>query len=255
MATAVAAITQARRNRSLIASGQRRRRGRAEHGLVVAGGHESEGTMSSRPLAHIHRTLTCFAHLHPARWHLARLSAASLLAAALLLAAPAASAQGYFGMGIGGANVNANCTGSTSCDKSSTGGKIYAGYRVLPNLGVELSYFDFGSAKASGPAALSGSVKARAVSAGVSYMDEFAPRWLGGARLGVARTKADVSGNFGLFTSADSKSATQPLMGVALGYAVSRNLTVDMALDFTRIKIGADHANVRLLSVGLTYGF
>lgn len=175
--------------------------------------------------------------------------------AALLASSPAAQAQAYVGLGIGPADIAANCTGTTSCDTSNAGGKLFGGFKVAPNWAVELSYFNFGKAKASGPAAASGEMKATAWGAGATYVGEFAPQWLGVGRLGVARTKADVSGNFGSFTSADSKTSTQPYGGLGVGHAVSKNLSFDVALDFSRVKYSNEKANVRLLSVGLTYGF
>lgn len=179
----------------------------------------------------------------------------ALASTAALLASPAVWAQAYVGLGIGSADIDANCTGAASCDTSNAGGKLFGGFKFAPNLAAELSYFDYGKAKASGPGAASGEIKATGWGAGVTYVGEFAPQWLGVARLGVARNKADVSGTVGSFTSADSKTSTQPYGGLGVGYAVSKNLSVDVALDVSRVKYANEKANVRLLSVGLTYGF
>lgn len=171
------------------------------------------------------------------------------------LVSPAVLAQGYFGLGLGGTNINVDCSGASSCDKSGTGGKLLMGYRFAPNLGAELTYVDFGKAEVSGPGAAAGSIKASAWGIGLAYVDEVAPNWIAGGRLGVARTKSKVSGTVGAFTAADSKASAQPTLGVMLGYVVSPHLSFDVVLDFSRARIGGTSSNVRLLSAGLTYGF
>lgn len=181
--------------------------------------------------------------------------ALALASTVALLASPAVLAQAYVGLGIGSADIDASCTGATSCDTSSTGGKLFGGFKFMPNLAAELHYFNYGKAKASGPGAVSGEIKATGWGGGVAYGGEFAPQWLGVVRLGVARNEADVSGTVGGFTSADSKTSTQPYGGLGVGYAVSKNLSVDVALDVSRVKYASEKANVRLLSVGVTYGF
>jgi OOP family OmpA-OmpF porin len=182
-------------------------------------------------------------------------TAIALSAVVTLMAAPAARAQAYLGAGVGGSHIDINCAGTTSCDKTDTGGRLFGGYKVLPNLGVEAIYFDFGKAKTTGPGAVSGDMKVTGLGAGVAFFGEFAPSWLGVVRLGAASTKSDISGTLGTFTSADNKTKANPYIGVGVSYLVSPNLAVDAALDFSRVKYGSESANVRLLSVGLTYGF
>jgi len=181
----------------------------------------------------------------------------TLVIAACLASAtsPTVSAQAHFGLGLGRASINIDCTGASACDKSGNGGKLLAGYRFAPNLGAELSYHDFGKAESSGPAAAAGSVRATAWGLGLAYVDEVAPRWLAGGRLGVARTRSRLSGVIGPANAAGSKASVQPLLGLVLGYELSPYLTFDVVLDFTRVKVGNVTSNARLLSAGLTYGF
>lgn len=181
--------------------------------------------------------------------------ALALATIAALAVSPAAMAQTYVGVGAGPADIDLNCTGATSCDTRSNGAKLFGGFKFAPNWGAELNYFNFGKAKTTGPGAVSGTMKATGWGAGVAYVGEFAPQWLGVGRLGVARTKSDLSGTVGSFTAADSKSSTNPYIGLGVGYAVLPNLSVDLALDFSRVKYASEKANVRLLSVGVTFGF
>ena len=91
----------------------------------------------------------------------------------------------------------------TSCDTSDTGYKVWGGYRFANQFAVELVYFDWGKAKASGtldtiegrsrdvPMAtgtFSGDLTAEGFGLGVAYFLPFSPQWSGVARLGVTQT-------------------------------------------------------------------
>ncbi len=78
-----------------------------------------------------------------------RASIVSIAAGLALLAAGAASAQGYVGGAFGRTNASVDCSGTLSCDKTSSGGKLYGGYMLGPQFSVELGYFDWGKASAT----------------------------------------------------------------------------------------------------------
>ena len=67
------------------------------------------------------------------------------LVSAAALAAFGAHAEGlYIGGSLGSTKYHGADVGAVSTDKSSTGGKIYGGYSINPNIGVELGYADLG---------------------------------------------------------------------------------------------------------------
>lgn len=66
----------------------------------------------------------------------------ALATAAALVSGTAANAQGYVGGGVGVGNIDVDCTGLTSCDKSNVGYKVYGGYQFGGGWAAELGYFD-----------------------------------------------------------------------------------------------------------------
>ncbi len=183
-----------------------------------------------------------------------RKSIQSLATAAALLLSSSAFAQVYVGAGVGQAKLNDDCAGTTSCSTTKTDAKIFGGYRFTPNWAAELNYFGFGKATATVDT-VSVEIKSTAMGAGVAYFGAFSPQWFGVARLGVARVKADVTGSLGGLSASDSASTTHAYYGFGIGYAVTKNISIDAAFDGSKVEYGGSSANVRLLSLGATYSF
>lgn len=170
--------------------------------------------------------------------------------AALALATGSVFAQGYVGAAIGQSHVDVDC-GPASCDNTGTGYKLFGGYKFSPNLGAELTYFDWGKSTATFGSA-TGEIRGTGVGLGVAFGGDFAAQWSGVARLGIASNRAKTSGP--LFVAA-SESKAQLYAGLGVSYAVSKELKVDLAADFSKLELMGEKGNVRLLSVGVTYGF
>jgi len=182
----------------------------------------------------------------------------SLLTVSALALSSAASAQTYVGLGVGTTNLNADCSGTSSCDKTGTGFKLFGGYKFNPNLAGELIYLDFGKAKASIAdvgGALNGEIKTSAMGAGVAFGGPLAPEWTGVARLGIARVKGKVSVSQGSQSASESENSTQAYFGLGVGYALSKNASVDLSADFSKSKFSGESGNVRMIGIGLTYAF
>lgn len=202
-----------------------------------------------------------------------RASLISLAAGLALLGSAVASAQGYVGAGVGRGHVSVDCSGTSSCDTSSSGAKLYGGYLVSPEFGVELGYFDWGKAKAttavvplagSGglelpqvitPIATTATLKATGFGLGVAYLPSLSGDWRAALRAGVAQNKGKVSFEGG----GSSKTSTQPYVGLGVGYLLAPNLTLTGELDFSRVKWNdgtADQTDaLRLLTIGLRFKF
>lgn len=202
--------------------------------------------------------------VHKSEGEIMKRTALSLAAAALMLSS-AAFAQGYVGIAGGASKVDVDCAGTTTCDTTSTGWKLFGGYKFTPNWAAEVGYFDFGKAKFAGSNVTTGNitaeVKGTGFGAGVALSGEFAPSWTGVARLGVASVKAKVSGTVtgGTLTPAgsisDSETSTNAYFGLGVGYLIAKNMSIDGAMDFSRGKWQGEKADVRLVSIGLTYSF
>jgi OOP family OmpA-OmpF porin len=186
-------------------------------------------------------------------------ASALVLALGALAASGGAQAQGYVGGGIGPSRIGIDCSGFDSCDKTSTGGKLYGGYLFAPQLGVELNYFDWGKATVKGmvddvPA--SGDVKGEGLGIGVAYIAAITPAWNGVARVGVARNRGKSTVRSLGASASETFRSTEAYLGFGVGYNVMPNLAVTGDVDFSRLKYGSnDKANVRMFTLGVRYTF
>lgn len=164
------------------------------------------------------------------------------------------SAQTYVGGAVGSVKADIDCAGTLSCDNTSTGFKLIGGYKFTPNIAGELSYFDFGKAKASVnlPPLANLELTAKAFGLGVAFSGNFGDAFYGVARVGIASVKAEATV---VGVGSDSSTKTQPYFGLGLGYRLTKTLSVDLAADFSKAEYAGEKANVRLVSLGLTYAF
>jgi OOP family OmpA-OmpF porin len=174
-----------------------------------------------------------------------------IAAAAATLLCSGAFAQGYVSASVGTARLSADCSGTTSCDKSDTGFKLLGGYKFAPNLGAELVYFDFGKATASDGIATV-EIRNSAVGAGVAFMQDIAPSWNFVGRLGLASVKTKI-------TALGSDSNIALYGGLGVGYKITPAVSVDAAWDFSKSKFDkngvSDSGSINMFSIGLTVGF
>lgn len=175
------------------------------------------------------------------------------VAAALVLAAGACSAQGYVGALAGLTKVSSNCRlPGVTCDDSDQGYKLYGGYSFNPNVAVELGYASFGKLKMSGPGGRA-EIKGTAVSLVAALRGQFSNSVTGVARLGFAGVNAKVSSTIaGL---GDSEDNVKLYAGLGLEYALTKNLNVNAAADYTDVEYDGERGSAYLVGLGLQYGF
>jgi OOP family OmpA-OmpF porin len=190
---------------------------------------------------------------------LAALCAASAAIASGPAWAEAEAGSGlYASLSVGPSRFNIDCTGASTCDRSSVGGRLLLGYRVLPYLAVEASYAELG--KSSATVDLDGDVvtaelKGRALGIGVAGLFPFGTDWTGIARAGVASTRAKAAAS-GLGASAEaSETHATPYVGLGLDYAFTPNVLAGVAWDSNKLKFGDTSSRVNTFSVVGTYRF
>lgn len=180
----------------------------------------------------------------------------------MTLAVGGASAQGYVEAAFGMTNLDADCSGTTHCDKDGTGGKIIGGYKFTPNFALEVGYVNFGKTEASVVyypyGLIDATFKSTAFYIGGAIRGDFTPSFAGVARLGLANvdTKTELNtSNYGAGSTSETKVSA--LFGLGLEYALTSNLKLTGAVDFTQAANAEDNetATLRLLSVGLKYDF
>lgn len=178
----------------------------------------------------------------------------AVAAGAALLASGGALAQGYVGGSIGQSHVDVDCFGTTSCDKSDVGFKLYGGYGFGNGLAIEGVYYNFGAAElADGP--FRAEFKGTGFGVGLAATAQFSSLVSGTARLGVASNKAKISATNGFLSASDDETNTAPYFGLAVGFNVARGLTIEGGIDFTRFEYDGEKADTRLISVGVKYQF
>ena len=174
-----------------------------------------------------------------------------LVAAALAAVAGAASAQGYVGALAGLTKVNITCVTGATCDDTDRGFKLYAGYAMTPNFGVEVGYTELGKMKLTAPV-VRAEIKGAAFSVVGVLRGQFTKDLAGVARLGAASVRAKLSSNVGV---SDSDETLCLYSGLGLEYAVSKTLKITGAADFTSVELSGESGNAYIAGVGLQYGF
>lgn len=184
------------------------------------------------------------------------------LAALSLGSAPALAGdpgQGYVGAALGMGHLGVDCAGTNRCDNTHTGGKLFGGYRAANGWGGELIAVDWGRARASAAFAevgvAEGLIKARGYGAAVAYHAPVSSDWLGVLRVGALSNRAQGTGVLGNASQTVSERHPNLYFGLGIGYRLMQNLSVDAAVDASRIKLMGDTANTALWSLGLSAGF
>lgn len=184
-----------------------------------------------------------------------------LVAAALLLGTGAAQAQSallpgpYLVAAAGGSSFETDCSGLSSCDKSGDAFKFVAGYRLGGGLAVEGLVLDFG--RTSG--ALGGAtaeLKVRAIGGGAALHLDAAPHLGITLRLGMASVRAEGTGSSGgVIVTNDSESSLQPYVGMAVQFAFTKTVALELAWDNTRGEFQGDGGRVSAFTAGVRVSF
>ncbi len=181
----------------------------------------------------------------------------SLIALAALAASNIAAAQVatpfYAGLQVGTSRTNADCSGISDCKKNDTGIKVYGGYKFAPEWAAELSYADLGKVKASIPGA-SAEYKATSLGLGVAYHAAFNSDWSGVARFGIASNEIKFTGT-GAAAGSESERKTEPYLGLGVGYALTKQVSLTGNWDWTQGKIQGETYKNNLFSVGVAFSF
>jgi OmpA-OmpF porin, OOP family len=179
------------------------------------------------------------------------LSLIALVALAVSNFAAAQQSQAYVGLQVGTSRANLDCSGFSTCDKTDTAYKVYGGYKLTPQWAIELGYTDFGKIKLSDPVE-SGDVKTNSLGVGAAFLMPFNNDWSGTLRFGIASDETKVSGSL---SGSDSERKTKPYVGLGVGYALNKQITVTGNWDWTEGEFRGDKAKYNTYSVGVNFAF
>lgn len=183
----------------------------------------------------------------------------SLLAALAAFASGAACAEGFsVGASAGASSGRVDCLASMPCDRSGAGFSLFAGYQVNPTIDVRLNYFGEGSFKGADVTPLGtefgGTFKVSGVGVTAGYLWNFAPAWSLHGQVGFAsvRTRFEYADPF---SGTVSKTTTQPMGGLSLGYAVTPAVRIGLDYDVTRFKAHVTRGPMQTLGLSAQYAF
>lgn len=171
--------------------------------------------------------------------HLAR-----ALVGAAALAALSVHAEGpYVGGSLGTTRYKGSDIGGLATDRSSSGGKLYGGYEITPNVAVELGYADVG--KASSAAA---EIKGHGL-----YVDAVGKVPLTESLSALGRIGAfngHAKDNLG-----NSDSGTDLKVGLGLQYDLNKQAGIRGEWERYRFKAFGEKADADMYSIGVNYKF
>lgn len=185
---------------------------------------------------------------------------AALFAATAAQAAEPAPSPFYVTAAAGSTRLSADCSGTTSCDNSGTGGKLVFGYSFGNGFSLEGSYINFGKAHA-GIASIAGTpagtvtLKPSALVFGGAYALPLGSDWGMTVRLGVAQVKTRTNFSFGAQSGDAAESETRPVAGLAVSYALNSSVKLELGVDASQAQMSGQKGSVRLVSLGATFSF
>jgi len=186
--------------------------------------------------------------------------------------------KGYAGIGLGASKYSDICDGipsTFSCDDSGFAGKVYGGYFVLPFVGIEGSYNNFGQASVPAflvnppvgtvPLVSQGDVKTYSFALSLVGRVPLGPVSLMG-RVGYAATTARLTGNAAVqntttgavtYYDASSRETTGQLFyGAALGFDFAPSWTARIDWDRSKAEDGRNpEYTVDMFTAGVAYRF
>lgn len=167
-------------------------------------------------------------------------------------------AQGYIGLSLGQSRTDIDCLGSIACDKNGTAVKLFGGYMLTPNLGMEVAYYDRGTVEQSivDPVAYTTSIRWSGQSYGVHGLVA-APFESGAlfAKLGVLRSdlKREANGPSTVTSSTGTKTAFS--WGLGVSYKYSNDGAARIELERIRSEVNGTSQDVDLITLGFLFRF
>jgi len=168
---------------------------------------------------------------------------AKALVCAATLATFSVQAQYYVGGSIGRSDYKGPAVGGASTDTKDTGGKIYGGYTVHPNVGIELGYARLGKFTSS-----AGQLKQDGIFVDAVGNFPFTQSLSGLARVGVFNGKSRS-------TLLGSDRGTNYKVGAGLQWDFNKSTGVRGEWERYRFDAFGTKSNTDLVSVGVNHRF
>jgi OOP family OmpA-OmpF porin len=166
--------------------------------------------------------------------------------------------QGYIGASIGQSKLDADCTGTISCDRKDTAWKLLGGYMFTPNFGAELAYADLGKATAVvpfGATTINGEISGSAVVLYVVGAFPVTPEFILFGKLGVERFETKVKAWSNSGSGSVSETNTSPAYALGAEWKFTPNFGLVGEWERLEGKYAGASAKNDMLSLGVKYYF
>ncbi|MBU2710991.1 outer membrane beta-barrel protein [Zooshikella harenae] len=157
----------------------------------------------------------------------------------------------YLGGNVGQTDFD-ECADGFSCDEKDTGWKLYGGYQLNQNIGIEAGYYNFGETTGKNRFGKY-SVEAEGLGVALTGTLPLNNQFSLTSKIGAMRWEAD--GHYrGRFTYAnDDETGTDLFYGVGAKFALAPNL--DIVAEWERIDDVSDVDHVDFVSAGVQLKF
>ena len=176
------------------------------------------------------------------------------LAAAALSFSAFAGSESYIGVAPGTSHYSIDCTGVASCDNNATGLKVYGGHKFGNGWAAEVSYTDFGKAKAS-DIGVDVALQGTSIGLGGAYFVKVGKNMEASARLGVASVKTKLTGSGAGISLSETERRVTPYAGLGFDVRIARGVKLGAGVDFSRIEFDGEKATSRIITVGVNQSF
>lgn len=196
----------------------------------------------------------------------ALLGAGSIFIVPATIAAPAAGQSAYYvGASVGQSEFKDIPPSLTNVDDKDTGYKIYGGYQINPNWGVEATYFDLGKFTGNetafnGSTVVHVSASAKVTAWGLAgvFTAPISNGFSVFGKLGLVRSELKTNSSGVGFSAHQKESSTGANFGLGAIYDFTPNLAV--RAEWERLKKVGDDAttgetDMDFLSAGITFKF
>lgn len=185
-------------------------------------------------------------------------AALALGAGVWLTVVPARADEVSIGLGAGFDRGRVKCISQFPCDRKAEHAKVFASYTFTQGLELQALGFHGGSFDGGDIAPLGtpfgGRFKVSGLGVAAGYRWRLSPDWSLRGQLGGASVRTRFA-YASPFSGEASKTTTQPLAGLSLGWRVAPNWQLSLDLDETRFKAHTTRGSLRMLGAALQYSF
>lgn len=183
----------------------------------------------------------------------------ALLATAFMLSASAHAAGAYVGANVGSAEHTLSINGDSG-KKHKTGIRLYGGYSLTENFGIEAGYAHLGKVSTSdtdGFNTASLDYRARALYIAGTAAMPLSPEFSVFAKAGITNNHGKVTARLNGFSDSMSRSNTTAMFGIGAEYGFAKNMSVVAEYENFGKVIDENDGNTKaqMISVGLRYKF